>query len=474
MTDPAPPTELRFEPDATGPFRAASLTVVTDTTWTPQPGEPRLGLRDVAARVLSDRDPITETSERLDAWASASDIADLTTVDGTSYWFYGRLRHWMWLQRRIIWTWVVNECLVEPSIRRISCGQVDDDLVAVARMVAGARGLAFDVDQGAQVDRGADPTGDVPPRDTPPNVGRSPGAPAAAARRSTSSVSRLYRRLVRAAGRPRRASPRTAVLDRLARLEREPGRLLVVLQHAAQRVDDGSGARMMNVYLDPIADRLRTTALDPIGVHVTAETDAIVADPGGWGDRILPGAVLRAIGRPEDDRAEVASAIATRVATTRLTVEVDGIDLGPGLTEQVAAHLRQSLTWQLRSQTRIRRLFQRLRPAAILLADEYHRQEWISAARAEGVPVVAIQHGLIYRWHNGYMFPSRPAGLSLPDRLYVFGRWEQRLLTEQSVFTKDEVRIGGSRGSISAGRMRSPTAPPYAPSWVSRRATDWS
>ena len=53
-------------------------------------------------------------------------------------------------------------------------------------------------------------------------------------------------------------------------------------------------------------------------------------------------------------------------------------------------------------------------------------------------------HGLIYRWHNGYIHPSRPAGLRLPDRTYVFGRWERDLLIEAGVYRPDEVVVGGS------------------------------
>jgi len=51
---------------------------------------------------------------------------------------------------------------------------------------------------------------------------------------------------------------------------------------------------------------------------------------------------------------------------------------------------------------------------------------------------------MIYRHHNGYIHPSRPAGLRLPERTYVFGRWERELLLHESVYRDDEVRVGGS------------------------------
>jgi hypothetical protein len=80
----------------------------------------------------------------------------------------------------------------------------------------------------------------------------------------------------------------------------------------------------------------------------------------------------------------------------------------------------------------------------VLLADEYHRQDWLTAARAERIKVVAIQHGMIYGGHNGYIHRDRPASLALPDRTYVFGEWERDLLLERSVYRDDEVRVSGS------------------------------
>ena len=86
---------------------------------------------------------------------------------------------------------------------------------------------------------------------------------------------------------------------------------------------------------------------------------------------------------------------------------------------------------KVRAVTNIRALLRRLRPAGILLADEYHRQDWLTAARAEGIKVVAIQHGMIYGGHNGYIHRDRPASLALPDRTYVFGEWERDVLVER-------------------------------------------
>jgi hypothetical protein len=146
---------------------------------------------------------------------------------------------------------------------------------------------------------------------------------------------------------------------------------------------------------------------------------------------------------PESAREE-AEAIADRLRLIATPLVVDGIDLGPKLAANVEEVARRTLGPQIRQYRRVRELLRQLRPAAVLLADEYHRQDWLAAAHAEGVPSVAIQHGLIYRWHNGYIHPARPEALRLPNRTYVFGEWERRLLLEQSVYRDDEVRVGGS------------------------------
>jgi len=123
---------------------------------------------------------------------------------------------------------------------------------------------------------------------------------------------------------------------------------------------------------------------------------------------------------------------------------VFGVDLGPELVRQIADRTDITHARRIADTARLRGVLRRLHPAGILLADEYHRQDWLTAAMAENVPVAAIQHGVIYRWHTGYMHRTRPPELRLPGRTYVFGRWERELLTGTSVYRPDEVVVGGS------------------------------
>jgi glycosyltransferase involved in cell wall biosynthesis len=447
VTSTVPGVVLRFA-DAAPPDAAADRpAVLLDTTREVRIGPPgaEISVRDVAERVLSRRDLIAETADHLDTWAEASGVVDAMALDGTSFWYYFRLRHWMWLQQQILWLGIVDEIVRDAGPAALQLGpDTDETIVAAATLIAARDGLEAIVP-------------DAPAAPAARRPSRSSSAPPAPARPGPPPASLLDRlddkRLeLLARRRPQPDEPedrRAFVAERIDRLAERPGRLLVVLEHARQRVETRSGPRLTNPYLGPVVDRLRGTHLDPIEIDIRAK----LSDDDTWhrlhrwsGRRLLPSDAVWVAGAPwdPDDFDKKARAVADRIAATDVPVVVSGVDLGPALADCVATEARRSLAGQFRGAHRVRRLLQRLRPAAVLLADEYHRQTWLSAARAEGIPTVAIQHGMIYRWHNGYIHRSRPETLRLPARTYVFGRWERDLLVRSSVYRGDEVRVGGS------------------------------
>lgn len=451
MVDPALTPTLRFAAAADGAAGRDARVVVADTTWTPRLGDDRIAIRAVVDRVLGHRDPVEVASGLLDGWADEAGVVQATTLDGTSFWYYGRIRHRTWLQERLIWLWVVESLVDDIGPSAITCGVgIERELVEMAALVAAARDLPFSDEsaEGWPTADAADPpaAGDESDR-VEPGSGADVAHAAAAAHAAVAPAG-SFRRLARGLKRRLRPSPeqrrRRAILDRLDDLAVEPGRLLVVLQHESQVVGSGGTAQAMNVYLDPIAARLRGTRLEPIAVDLADTGDTLRDDRPAWGGRLLPAGILRILGRPGDMSDERTAQIADRLAAGHVAVPVGGVDLGPALTDHIVGQLRWSLPRKVQGSRRIARLLERLRPAGIMLADEYHRQEWLAAAATLGIPVVAVQHGLIYRWHFGYVFPSRPQGLRLPGRLYVYGPWERRLLVEVSVFAPEEVRVGGS------------------------------
>lgn len=416
------------------------VTVVLDTTWAPAPDlrSPRLiGLREVVESVMERRDLIAEAALALDRWAAATGIVEILAVEGVSFWYEARLRYWMWLLDHILWLAVVDALVADhPDVRELVCEPGSDaPLVAAARWIAARDGIGF---HAGDAGTGAGPPATAAPAGTP----RADRPPAAPPRRPRSLLGRLSWRF-----RPPVAERRRrAMMRRLRAIEDDPSRRLLVVQaHARQRIDTRTGSRWMNAYLGPITDRLAGTRLEPFEVDIRAR----LAAPEAWsrlGGRTLPVDVLGAVSpEPRSDAARAAAGRAS--ATIRALdapLEVAGVDLGPALADVVAARTDAVLARRIDDVRRIRALLRRVHPAGILLADEYHRQDWLAAARAEGLRVAAVQHGVIYRWHTGYVHAARPEHLRLPDRTYVYGSWERDLLTSVSAYRPDEVVVGGS------------------------------
>ena len=299
-------------------------------------------------------------------------------------------------------------------------------------------------------------------------------------RRPTSFVGRLRWRFRP----PEPERRRRLVAKRLNAIAAEPaGRLLVVQAHALQRIDTPAGPRFINPYLGPVLDRLRGGRLDPFEVDLRAT----MADPDAkWASARVrrplaqPPDRRRRHARGQDDAARSSRATRRAPAPTgsspaAAALEVSGVDLGPSLARIVADRVAGSLGRRIVDVDRIRALLRRTHADGILLADEYHRQDWLAAAAAEGVPVAAVQHGVISPLHTGYVHRTRPPELRLPGRTYVFGPWERDVLTRTSVYRPEEVVVGGSPRldlvGTDAGTAAEPGRRPPARSWASRRAT---
>jgi hypothetical protein len=439
---------IRFVPEAPATPRAAdlhTLTVVLDTTWAAADGvgsSRLLGLRDVVEGVMERHDLIAEAALALDTWAEATGIVQLLTIEGVSFWYEARLRYWMWLLDHLVWLSAVDDLVAgHPGVRELACGAgADAPLVTAARWIAARDGLELVAEEpvpgGGTEAAATSPTASA--RSAPQGGARGGPSP----RRSRSVLGRLRWRF-----RPPPAERRRrAMLRQLRALEDDPRRRLLVVQaHARQRIDTRRGPRWMNPYLGPIVDRLRGTRLDPFEVDIRAR----LADPPAArqpAGPTLPVDVLGAVDvEPRSDAARAAAdraAVAVRSLAEPLVVR--GVDLGPSLTSVVGARTEAVLARRIDDVRRIGLLLRRVHPAGILLADEYHRQDWLAAAGAAGVPVAAVQHGVIYRWHTGYVHASRPEQLRLPGRTYVYGTWERDLLTTISTYRPEEVVVGGS------------------------------
>lgn len=416
-----PTAEFRPEP--------GSRTVVLDTGWIPDPdvGDV-LPVLPTLVEVMGAHDVFDEAMTALDGWARESGLVEVLEVETVSFWYHRRIGYWWRLAELLVWLPVIDALVTE---RRPTSLSADAGVPPLARLAASLVGRREGIPFTERLPSTGGSTVDLDGTDShAPNL-----------------IDRLRDRRRRFVLGRRSAG----MGDRLDGLVAEgAGRLLVLTEHARQRVDTADGPRFMNPYLDPVIDRLRGGPLEPIILAL----DASVSDEeqfaelrGADASRRLPGDILLTrFGRKTDltTGAATAHAIAERIATSNVRLEARGIDLGPSMREEVVRTTRSALPARLRDLARARRLLAALRPAGVLLANEYGRPEWLAAARLERIPVAAVQHGVIHPWHPGYIHPDRPASLPLPDRTYVFGDWERRLLINRSVYRDGEVIAAGS------------------------------
>ncbi|HEY3356553.1 MAG TPA: hypothetical protein VGQ83_25100 [Polyangia bacterium] len=427
------------------------VAIVLDPTWTPDPAVAAAGrvapIRDSVDATLRDVDPIALTSTLLEGWAAAAGIVETLKIGGTSFWYYVRLRHSIWLQERVIWAHVLRRLVDAHRPAVIVVGDESDPaIVDVARLIAATDGIRLDLPEPPPVVEAPVPEPVVAP-------------PVVVARKPKRSVASRARRFVgRMLGRkpppppvptgPPRRPPLAPILAKVAALESEPGRLLVVSTHDPHLVETPSGPRLMNPFLGPIADVLRGTRLEPITVDwraKRADPVAFARTTGPGTERILPLDAFLVADESDDPAVlEVAEGAARSIRDVREAIPVAGIDLGQLLAEVVSEDAVRWFPSMQRTVPRITRLVRHLRPAGILIADEYHREDWREAAAATGTPFFAVQHGTISRHHQGYIHATRPPALRLPDRTFVFGRWEHDRLVRDSVYREDEVVVGGS------------------------------
>ena len=212
-------------------------------------------------------------------------------------------------------------------------------------------------------------------------------------------------------------------------------------------VDDGAGGgrRLVDPLVGPVIEHLRATGDRPVVIGMgldhrdPAHAATIAAD-----DDLLPASLLmtewppRAIrtrryrGGRHPPSLDVRQVRRRRCRSQRAA---------PGT--EIERLLRTVVATSIRQVPRVGRLLASLRPRAIVLTHEGIRTPWIIAARRAGIPVHAIQHGVLYPTHPGYRHPRSPAW-PLPDTTFVFGRYERAVLLDVGGYLEEEVEVSGS------------------------------
>lgn len=406
--------------------------VVLDEAWSSAADD--LGsvpIHRLMGGALVEADGLAQGIRRIDAWADAVGIVDALTIDGVPWWFRIREAVVGWLHERLIWLAVIE------GLRRSGPIDVVRIPMAHAALIDVARGSGLDV----RIAESQPPLGAGTPR--APSFG---GA----------ALARLVARFTRPAvapptSRPPRATslhPSTmAELDeRIARLGAEPRIMILTNTGIQERVERaGAGPHFADPLLGPVIDRLRSDGERPIVVALGLDH----RDGDRWkvaqrDPDLVPGSILANRWRGmEDGDSGVEEALGRLPGPDAPPLAVGDCDLSVAVRAEIERLFRSTVLTSIRQVPRIGRLIDELRPRAILLTHEGIRTPWLIAARRAGVPIQAVQHGMIYPTHAGYRRP-RIAGWPSPDTMYVFGPYERDVLVEVGGYLPSEVVVSGS------------------------------
>ncbi len=104
-----------------------------------------------------------------------------------------------------------------------------------------------------------------------------------------------------------------------------------------------------------------------------------------------------------------------------------------------------------------KQMLEKEQPDLLLLVNEYgiFERALLIAGKKKDIPTVAIQHGNISRYSNGYIFAkdeiSQDGGIKspfcpIPDKTLVFGEYYKDVLTQSSAYPSKSVSVTGSPG----------------------------
>ena len=430
--------------DAPDPLPATRV-VVLDTSWTPS-SEGRseiVPLRAVVSAVVEQQDLFHEALSILDDWAAHTSLAERMTVDGVSWWYRVRPSIVDVLHERLMWVRLLgaligDEIGGEHEVELVVPGE-EAALVRVAAAFTG-RGATVMVLPAANVSADATPAA-TRPASTPTVEAAAPS------KRATRGWFGGWRSRtdepVAETEDERRARTLDARFDAIATAER---RVLVIAQpRIYQSVRGPSGERSIDPQLQPVIEALIERDMTPIviGLELDHKDDAdwaiLEADT-----RLYPQSLVNSRWPAGQDPPGVVEAVTERIeglGDTRLLV--DGVDFAPMLLDELRRYGGSWLRSQLRIERRAKQLMDDLRPGALFLDHEGIRTPWVAAARRAGVPIVAVQHGLIYERHAVYSHERGP-GLLLPEITCTFGSWERDVLLRVGGYRGEEVEVSGS------------------------------
>ena len=448
---PDPVDRAEARPDAGGPPPARTLVfvlrradvprqrpltdvVVADTAWTPPPGErpDLIPIRPAIVAAVARHNLFDESLARLDEWAAAAGLADRFESGGVTWWLHARGFIRLVVHELLLWHAVIAELAPAGRYDALVVTADRPSLVAAARAIGGARG-------GPRVIVRGGPS--LPRRIAFRTWKRIRPTVANTYRRTTSLFDPRVRR-------------RAAILRaRTADLAARPGAVLAVMRAASfHTVRSGGVVHRGDPYVGPVLARLEDGGMPVIRVILgtshrrTADWKDFAGD-----DTALPWSFVWDRWAARRDKGWERDVEARFRGIGEVPLVVDGAALGPPLREAVAAQVRW-FVYQARQMTAVEGLMAELAPGVLFTGWEAARTAWLGAARRRGVPIVAIQHGVIYPNTPDYVRPEHP-GLVRPDVTCVFGPYVRDLLVEHGGFAPDAVVVTGSPRATPASAL---------------------
>jgi hypothetical protein len=253
---------------------------------------------------------------------------------------------------------------------------------------------------------------------------------------------------------PRRARARLqrARFGRLVHMR--PAVLAVVRADSFHQVAGPEGVARTDPLITPVLERLS-------GLGRSAATVVLGNVPEGerglHDDAPMPLDALTSVLTSRAERRDSREDLAGRLSGIEdVPLPVGGADFGPTLV-RILAGLDKWFARQRRELLVAERVLETLRPRVLLTGWEASRTAWLEAARAQGVPTVSIQHGVIYP--NSPDYYRRPGpGLVRPTVMCVYGAYERRLLVEECGYPPHEVVATGSP-RVMSGAAAAPADP---------------
>jgi hypothetical protein len=384
----------------------------------------------------------------LDRWADTAGLPDAFTVDDVTWWYRVRMIVRWDAHALLLWRHVLDELAPPGRYATVVVPRSRPTLAAAAR----ARWSGKDR-RPAPVVRQAGSVSD-----------RIREAAFVARRKVIRSIgpglrARLRRVRDLAMWRPGDA-PRDRVLDaRVAAMGARPGGVLAVASAGFFQVI-GSGRRErrgdphLALVLERFGDAGRPVATVGLALdhRKSADWRTLAAD-----DSLIPVSMVARRWSDPADAALPPSGVAERLSgLNRVEMDVAGWDLGPAMAEIVRDYEGVWLDGQRLGMRRAERLLREMRPGVVFVDHEGVRTLWLAASRRSGIPIVAIQHGVIYRANPEYCHELHRA-LVRPDTTCVFGPFERDLLIEQGHYSPASVVITGSARSDPAVASRPET-----------------